>query len=201
MRTMYDSTTAADIPTNAQMVAGYANGVYKWSAADWARFPNAVRVTIAVSVDADANVLDVENGDALPTQAPGWVQRQRAAMREGSVYCNRSNVDALRTAFANAGVVLPPLWLAHYDGIAEIPEGFIAKQYEDPSLSGGHYDLSVVADYWLGVDDMTPEQVQAAIDASLAAYGARLQVELDANYAKVADLQTLTARVNKLDQV
>lgn len=197
---MYDSTTAVDIPANAQMVAGYVNGLYKWSEADWSRFlATTVRVTIAVTIDADAMVLDVESGDATPDQAPGWAARQRASGRAPSIYCNLANVDAVRAAFANAGVPLPSLWLAHYDNIAQIPDGYIAKQYADQALTGGHYDASVVADYWPGVDSMTEAQVQAMIDASLAKYGAALQTQLDnTQNLSTAQKEQITAALAKV---
>ena len=42
MRIMYDAVTAANIPVDAQIVAGYVGGnSYTWSPADWARFPRA----------------------------------------------------------------------------------------------------------------------------------------------------------------
>jgi hypothetical protein len=55
-------------------------------------------------------------------------------------------------AFINAGVAQPNWWLAGYDDVPEIPAGAIGKQYANEPLTGGHYDLSVVADHWPGVD-------------------------------------------------
>src|SRR5581483_10825841 len=75
--TMYDSVTAWQIPPDAPAVAGYVDGMYCWSAQDWARFPNALKVTIATSAAHDAMVLDVERWDATPDEAPGWIARQR----------------------------------------------------------------------------------------------------------------------------
>ena len=153
MRQMYDSTSATDIPLNAQMVAGYLDGLYRWSAADWELFPNAVHVGIACFASTDSGqVLDVESGCAAPYEAPGWVQRRRAAGVDPSVYVNRSNWAVTRQAFQQQGVAEPHYWLAAYDGVAEVPAGTVAKQYADSAMSGGHYDLSAVADYWPGVD-------------------------------------------------
>lgn len=158
MRTMYDSTTAADIPADAQMVAGYVDGRYAWSSADWARFPNAVRVRIVVSAGSnDGQVLDVEQGDATPDELPAWLTMRRAAGVDPSAYVNRSNWQASRDACARAGVAEPHWWLAAYDGVAEIPAGTVAKQYADEAMTTsphGHFDLSAVADFWPGVDTM-----------------------------------------------
>lgn len=150
---MYDSVTATDIPTSAAMVAGYVSGRFAWSAADWARFPNAVKVGIATQANVnDGQVLDVEPGDATPAQSVGWVQMRRQAGTDPTVYCNASTLPQVQSAFTSAGVAQPHYWVAHYDGKAEIPAGCVAKQYIDPPGSGGHYDLSAVADFWPGVD-------------------------------------------------
>lgn len=153
MRFMYDSVTASDIPASAQMVAGYVSGPYQWSAADWARFPDAVHVPIATHADVDDGiVLDVEQGDATPDQAPGWVTMRRKAGIDPTVYCGQFSWLAVQAAFRTAGVDQPHYWIAHYDNAAVLPDGAVAKQYANPGLSGGHYDLSIVADDWPGID-------------------------------------------------
>lgn len=160
-RTMYDSVTAAHIPTSAWMVAGYLPpSRYAWSAADWARFPNAVKVRIAIFANVnDGHVLDVEPGDATPAQAPGWVMMRRRAGADPTVYCSASSWPAVRQAFRDARVPEPHYWIARYDNIATIPAGAVAKQYANPETHGqGHYDLSVVADYWPGVDSPQPQE-------------------------------------------
>ncbi len=155
---MYDSTTAADIPAGAQMVAGYVDGRYAWSSSDWARFPNAVHVRIAAAPNTnEGHVLDVEQGAAAPDDLPVWLTVRRAAGVDPSAYVNRSNWQAARDACARAGVAEPHWWLAAYDGVAEIPAGTVAKQYADEAMTTsphGHFDLSAVADFWPGVDTM-----------------------------------------------
>lgn len=155
MRVMYDAVSPSAIPANAKMVAGYlAPNRYAWSAQDWARFPNAVRVEIAVFASTNAgHVLDVEIGDATPAQAPGWVLKRRAAGVDPTIYCNLSTWPAVQAAFKAAGVREPHYWIAHYGAGANIPAGAVAVQYADPAgHSGGNYDISAVADYWPGVD-------------------------------------------------
>ena len=156
MRVLYDSITAANIPANAQLVAGYIDGRYAWSFADWQRFPNAIKVRIAVFASTNAGtVLDVERGDATPAQAVGWVQRRRAAGVDPTVYCGYSTNGyswaLVIDAFKSAGVPEPHWWIAAYPGIGPVLyPGSVAHQYADP----GPYDLSVVADYWPGVDSL-----------------------------------------------
>jgi len=150
---MYDSITAADIPATAPMVAGYVDGLYRWSAADWARFPNARHVRIAVSpFTNDGEVLDVENGDATPAQAPAWGKMREAAGQIPHFYVNRSNVAELLAACKAAGLASFGIWLADWTGTPHIVSGTYATQFDHPPHSGGHYDLSLVADYWPGID-------------------------------------------------
>jgi hypothetical protein len=156
---MYDSVDPYSIPTNVQMVAGYIDGTtYRWPESVWNRFSQAIRVRIARRVTTnDGHVLDVESG--IPTVWPpsqaivDWVLMRRKAGIEPTIYCNQLNDwNTIRSLFRNAGVVEPNYWVARYNNVQEIPTGAIAKQYANPPLSGGHFDLSVVADYWPGVD-------------------------------------------------
>jgi hypothetical protein len=158
MRTMYDAVTASNIPRDAVMVAGYVDKIKlePWSAADWARFPNAVKVEIVKKASSNfGDVLDVEPGDATPAEAPGWVRMRRAAGADPTVYMNASTWPTVRQAFADQGVRPPHYWVAKYDksptwgaGWAEL--GCVAKQYLGDVAPG--IDLSSVADYWPGVD-------------------------------------------------
>lgn len=157
-RVMYDGTNddAAAIAVQARpgdLVAGYVDGLYKWSDADWSRFPTAVKVRIAVfSSTNDGHVLDVERGNATPAQSVDWVLLRRAAGVDPTVYMNLSTWPVVRAAFQARGVPEPHYWVADYDGVAVIPAGAVAKQYADDQLLGVPWDISVVAAYWPGVD-------------------------------------------------
>ncbi|MHB1472479.1 MAG: hypothetical protein ACYCV4_02450 [Dermatophilaceae bacterium] len=144
LEVMYDSIRAEAIPVDAKVVAGYVDGLYAWSTEDWARFADVdIRVRIATSVETlDADVLDVEKGDATPADAPAWVEkvRSRAGSYDAMVYCSLSNWDACKKAFADAVVPQPEWWIAEWDGVAELPAGAVAKQYQSTPL----YDLSVI---------------------------------------------------------
>ncbi|MEU4252980.1 hypothetical protein AB0F15_36830 [Amycolatopsis sp. NPDC026612] len=153
MRTMYDAVTAANIPGDARMVAGYIDRIRlaPWSPADWARFPQAIKVTIAKKAATnDGHVLDVEEGDADPREAPGWVRMRREAGADPTIYCNLATWPVVRAAFSAAGVAEPHYWIAHYNGDPAIPDGAVAKQYRGNVAPG--YDVSSVVDYWPGVD-------------------------------------------------
>lgn len=187
MRTMYDSTGAARIPAGVAMVAGYIDGNYKWSEADWALFPKAVKVRIAVLPSTlDGHVLDVEHGDAAPDHAPVWVSRRRQAGADPSVYCNLSTWPAVAQAFRLSGIAAPHYWIARWGHSEIIPPGAIALQYR----AVGPYDLSIVANYWPGVD-----QVEAGAAGSrkvLTAAGISQAV------AAIGDIESAASTLKKI---
>lgn len=154
-RLMYDgiASDAPSIPTNAQLVAGYVDGLYKWSDTDWARFPHSVKVRIAVFTSTnDGHVLDCEQGNNTPASSVDWVLMRRRAGVDPTVYCGRNTWwSQIRADFQARGVPEPHYWVADYSvsqANPQIPAGALALQYTD----AGPYDLSVVADYWPGVD-------------------------------------------------
>lgn len=122
---MYDSIYPANIPADAQVVAGYIGG--KWptyASGELARrFPKAIRISIAVASRYDAECLDVEPGDATPALAPAWVKRQIArGIWKPIVYCSLSAVPAVLNAMRAAGIERDAwrLWTAHYTGHAHV---------------------------------------------------------------------------------
>lgn len=153
MRTMYDSVTPENIlqhDTTPTMVAGYANGRYKWSDADWALFPHAIKVRIAVRASfLDAHVLDCEEGDASPSECPLWAQERRARGGVPIIYCNRSTWPRVIDAFNVRHVTQPLYWIATANGRNEIPPGAIGAQY---LLNYRGVDVSAMADYIPGID-------------------------------------------------
>jgi len=185
MRTMYDAVTAANIPRDAQMVAGYIDRIVlaPWTAADWARFPNAIHVTIVKKPTTnDGHVLDVEPGDATPAQAPGWVRMRRDSGADPTVYCDLATWGSVRAAFRNQGVAEPHYWIAHYDGDPSwsagwAESGVVAKQFRGNVPPG--VDISSVADHWPGVDSnggelvATSQEIDAIAQATVSALMSR----------------------------
>lgn len=153
-----DAATMARQAGDYQLVAGYVDGLYAWSDAQWNLFPpGIIRVRVAVfSTTSDGHVLDSEPGNATPAQCVDWVLMRRAAGIDPTVYCNQldpvTGWPAIRAAFQARSVAEPHYWVADYDGAEIIPAGAIAKQYADLTALGQPWDVSVVADYWPGVD-------------------------------------------------
>ncbi len=149
MSTMYDSVNASAIHASfpsPDIVAGYVDGRYAWAATDWSLFPAAQHVTITVLGQAGANVVDCETGDLTPSQAASWAQAEIAAGRRPTIYCNTSTWPSVNAALTGLGISLGSVdfWVAQYDGVAEIPAGAVAKQYQ----STAQYDISLTNGSW-----------------------------------------------------
>ncbi|HEY4850871.1 MAG TPA: hypothetical protein VII22_08745 [Streptosporangiaceae bacterium] len=152
---MRDSAVAAHVPVGGtQLVAGYVNGSYAWTAADWNRFPGIHHITIDVIGDRpDADVLDVETGDATPEGAVQWVRNKLARHEPYApvLYCNRSTLTPLFDAMQAAGYHVVQhfrLWIATLDGTQKTNDmtGVTAVQYAGEKTTGGNYDQSIVYD-------------------------------------------------------
>lgn len=154
--TMYDSVTLSEIPADAEAVAGYVGGKWPTFPRLAAAFPKAHRLSIAVNATEDADVLDVENGDASNPDAPAWVKRQIAkGAKKPVVYTSLSNAQALLSELERFAIGRSQirLWTAHYtftphrcswrcgfgfSGLAD------ATQYHDHAL-GRNLDASLVS--------------------------------------------------------
>lgn len=156
-RIMRDSTNPNDIPVSGtQLAAGYANGsISQWPANGWDRFPNAAKVVIDVlGVDYEADVLDVETGDATVAGAVNWVREKRHLQPTAYppiIYCNRSTLTPLFNAMNAAGFQIVRdfrTWIATLDGTTSVADmtGVTAVQAYGEQQTGGHYDQSVVYD-------------------------------------------------------
>lgn len=106
--------------SDAALVAGYINGRYAWSQADWNLFPHSIHVEISVTSSGAGDVLDVENGDATPEEGYGWIERRKAAgLDRPTIYCSRSVVPAVRAATGKFILNRDyDLWVADYTGKA-----------------------------------------------------------------------------------
>lgn len=134
------------------MVAGYINGNFAWTRADWDLFPHADKVEITVTASADAgDVLDVEPGNAAPDQAADWIRRRKASgYYRPSIYCNLATVPAVRQG--TGAYILArdyDIWVADWTGSPHevtapgLPRAACSvTQYRNTA----DYDVSVVYD-------------------------------------------------------
>lgn len=135
--TMYDAVTVANLPAGAAAYAGYVNGLYANIPAIEARFRHRLRrpkiATITIRAqELRAEFLDVENGDATPEQAPGWVlAKLKRGDRRPGLYANRSTMPRLWALLAGAGIRRDQvrLWVADWTEEPHIPAGYDACQW------------------------------------------------------------------------
>lgn len=155
-RIFLDGITPSAMPASFPGLAGvigYTDGNWPDYEALKARYPGLVHVSCTVTASViGAVILDVEQGDATPQQAPNWAERSRAIGITPVVYCNYSTWPLVKEQFTLQQVAQPLYGIAEYDGVEEIPIGAIYKQFKNTA----GYDVNLVADYWPGVD---PEPV------------------------------------------
>lgn len=165
----------------AAKIAGYVDGIYAWSQAEWDLFPHADHVKIAVRASTNAgDVLDVENGDATPAEAAAWIRMRHAAgLFRPTVYCSLSVVPDIRreTGSLILGVDYD-IWVAEYTARPTPPPcpglpaaSFAAWQYE--STAG--WDASRVLDpAWPHRQPAHPAPLPAPIDPTGTATDANI---------------------------
>lgn len=152
---MFDSVDVAAIPVNAQMVAGYVDGNWPTYKALKAKFRHVPVVSIATSPSSDADVLDVERGDAQPADVPAWVVRQRRRGAQPIVYCSRSLMGEVEAQCASHKVAPPHYWAADWTGEAHLVSGTVATQWANGSAQypglAPRCDTSLVSPNWPGL--------------------------------------------------
>ena len=116
--TMYDAIDVAQIPSGATAVAGYTAGRWPTFPELVRLFPQARHLSIAIDAAHDADVLDIETGDATPADAAGWCGRQKA--RGVARPCLYASADLMESdvvpAILASGIsrAVVRLWSAHY---------------------------------------------------------------------------------------
>lgn len=149
---MYDAVNVDAIPNNATMVAGYLDGGYVTWPELVRRFPHARHVSITVTGDVVADVIDVESGDASPQKAVAWARMMRSHRRCPIVYTSSSNLGNVAEAFRAEREADPFYWVADWTGVPHLYPGSVATQYASPSVPPAGrtilYDLSLVSPNW-----------------------------------------------------
>lgn len=143
--TMQDSIDLSQFVAPVDAFAAYVGGHWPDFSAACQRWPKARRKSIAVNASENADILDIENGDAFPSQYPEWHRRQVArGCKLPGAYANQSTMPQVLDAAASSGIPLDKFvrWEAHYDGVPLLPAGREAKQYTDHG-DGRNVDFSV----------------------------------------------------------
>ena len=139
--TIYDSVTPSSIPAG-QSAAVYADGAYAASASQVAGHHSVLWIDTNGS-DPNANVLDVEPGDATPAGAATWVQSHLSAQPHSVaiIYTMRSDWSAVQDAVGglpSAEQSHVRYWIADPTGVPHVVPGSSATQW----YWGSNYDIS-----------------------------------------------------------
>jgi hypothetical protein len=138
---IYDSVTPSAIPAH-QVVAAYATGSYAASPSQVAGQKKVLWIDTNGS-DPGATVLDVEPGDATPTQAASWASSRLTAHphAEAIIYTMQSQWSAARAAIATLPASMQShirWWIADPTGVPHIVPGSDATQW----YWGKSYDMT-----------------------------------------------------------
>jgi len=142
-RKMYDSVNIENLPLDGDVYAGYVGGNWPTYEPLMKKFPHKPVVSIAVQANQDAQVLDIESGDATPEQAAAWVARQRKLGRKRpTIYTSYSMMGNVLNELAKAKVERPDFWIADWTGASHAVPGAVAVQW----ASNDRFDETVITD-------------------------------------------------------
>lgn len=151
MRRLADACTPSNLPAGFDLLASYVDGRCASDRDD------PVRIS-SLATNA-GNVGDCEPSNPPPATWVRWVRQRRAAGVDPTIYCADDSLSDffagfrhrdVIAAFEAAGEPQPHYWLSK-PGATAIPPGAVAVQVA-LGVDGDRYDVSLVADYWPGVD-------------------------------------------------
>lgn len=125
IRIFRDSITPAEIPLGGlDGVFLYANGRYAATNAQAERFTAAGIQVAHIDVTGtdweQAAVLDVEQFDATPAMAPGWIRQRNAFRGDAVIYCDLNSCADLFAATSQLAEDYW-LWVADWTGVPHLP--------------------------------------------------------------------------------
>lgn len=148
----YDTVTISTVPANPQAVAGYVGGSWPTYLPLVRAFPKALHVSIAVNAGEIADCLDIEPGDAVPSQAPGWVRWMISLHHSRPcLYSSWSEMHSVNADLGGSGIARSAVreWDANWTYVAHLDPGFDCTQWTDHSL-GRNLDESTCARSFYG---------------------------------------------------
>lgn len=153
-----DAVTARNLNPNQTHAVYYVDGAFANHTAVRAQCPHAklYGITVFGAVGPGVFAVDSETGDLNVAQTIAWVAEQvKLKVPLICVYANlnRWQNEGLLRALAHYGHRIKR-WVAHYDGIAEIPSWADADQFADP----GPVDRNVALANFFGGQPVVPQK-------------------------------------------
>jgi hypothetical protein len=179
--TQYDDVDLSLIPADAEAVAAYVGGSWPDYSKAVADFPKARHKSIAVNVDEDADILDIESGDAVPADAPVWYKRQKArGLALPGFYSDASEMPSVVAELDAAGIEASEyvLWVAHLSDAAPaypFEQNAKAVQWTFTALGRNLDQSACVEEFWSAEKPpaiVNPEHYDWFIDVPFKLHGA-----------------------------
>lgn len=148
LSTQYDSAPH-EFPPEARTVSLYVNGLYAWRGPLAHTWERVLWIDVFGTAPGQASVLDVETGDAGPSQVPGWCEERLTAVPDSllRLYCNISTWETVKKQVAT----MPALargrvryWIANPTGAPHLVPGSAATQWD----WGESWDTSSYGPAW-----------------------------------------------------
>ena len=161
---MFDTVSLSTVPPHPRAVAGYLPpSSWPTYASLSQAFPGAIRVPIAVQAfvvirGVRMGCLDVEPGDAVPSQVPGWIRAEIHVHVIPCIYSNLSEWGQIDGYLSRAGIPRTDYlrWLALWVYHPGILAGFDAQQWTQVALHR-NLDESTVTLRFLGLVAPAPK--------------------------------------------
>lgn len=154
----FDDVTISKLPSSSQYIGAYANGLYANVTAAHTAFPHAKILTISVTAFGVAQCLDIEPGDATPSEAAAFYRLARGAgIAKPCLYFPLTLSDAVNANLTSNGIARSSVWEwdAHWTGVSHIDPGFDGTQWTDHAF-GLSLDESTLTDAFVGAVNEDP---------------------------------------------
>lgn len=199
---MYDSIDLRPIASLGHFaLAGYTAGHWPTYLPMRAKYPLAHVVSIAVFPQNHADCLDVEPGDANPSDVVKWIRADLAAgYKKPCVYSSLwEYTNQIRPLIAKAGIPRSLIfeWDADYTFIPHIDPSFDATQWTD-KFQGLNVDASMVYPSFLSIAQ-PPYVVPTPPPPKLVCFGKKATPKKPACVLIIKEVNALKAQVKKLE--
>jgi hypothetical protein len=139
---IYDSVTPSSIPSHQDAVAAYSDGPHPTPSGEVSGRGSVMWISIT-GHDYGASVIDVEPGNASPSQAASWARHRLSAHPHAvaRIYTMLNEWDATKAAVASLPAQMRARihwWIANPTGHPHIVPGSDATQW----YWGSHYDIT-----------------------------------------------------------
>lgn len=190
---MEDAVTVSDLQPGFPAYAGYYNGTYANLTEMRARFPRAYIVSVSPNGANGAMCIDIEPGDAVPANAPGfWHNSSHGGAVKPWFYGSASWTSSIVNALTSAGIPRSSyfIWSAHYIGAHICGPGTCGYPQADATqyATNNAYDTSIVPTYMVGTGPLPPPQEPTIQEGSTnKAAVDKLRILLDSHNAQLGN--------------